>query len=90
MRFLYNDSYHTGLSMTLCKVLCDDHTGCLGIGQDQTSMSLWISNHEKYDRKVSIICDGLVTAKGLLEDCVALFSRRIMELGFEIVILKVF
>ena len=53
--------------MTLCRVLCDDHTGCLGIGQDQTSMLLWISNHRKKDKKVHISCDGLVTTKGYLK-----------------------
>ena len=73
MKFLYNDRYHTGLSMALCKVLCDDHIGCLGIGQDQKNMSLWISNHGKYDRKVHINYDRLVIAKRLLEDCVDIF-----------------
>ena len=84
MRFLYDGNYNTNLSITLCKVLCDDHTCWLGIGQNQTSMSLcigqnqtsmslWISNHGKYDRKFYIICDGLVTTKGLLEDRVGLF-----------------
>ena len=62
-----------GLSMALCKVLCDDYTSCLGIGQDQTGISLWISNHEKYDRKVRVIRDGPVTAKGLLEESAGLF-----------------
>ena len=75
MRFIYDDSYHTDLSMTLCKVLCDDHTGYLDFGQNQTSMLLWISNHEKYDRKLRIICDALVTIKGLLEDRVGFPSE---------------
>ena len=54
--------------MVSYKVLCDDHTGCPSLGQDQMNMSIWISNHGKYDRKVRIICDGLVTTNGLLED----------------------
>ena len=29
VRFLYDDIYHTGLSIVLYKVLCDDHTSCL-------------------------------------------------------------
>ena len=43
--FAYDDSYHMGLSMALYKVLCDDHAGCLCIGQNQTSMSLWVLDH---------------------------------------------
>ena len=74
MRFLYDDSYHTDLSMTLCKVLSDDYTGCLGIEQNQRSMSLWISNHGKYDRKLHITSNELVTTKGVLEDRVGLFK----------------
>ena len=72
MKFLYDDNYHTSLSIILCKALCDDHKGCLDLMQDHTSMSLWISNHGNYDGKVPIICDGLVTAKRLLKDYVGL------------------
>ena len=46
-------------------------------------MSFGISNHGKYDRKLRIICDGLITTNGLLEDRVGL-SRWILKLGFEI------
>ena len=60
MSFLYDDSYNTDLGMTLCKALCDDHKGYLGLEQNQTSMSLWISNHGKYDRNVHDNCEGLV------------------------------
>ena len=31
-------------------------------------MSLWISGHERYNRKIHINSDGLVAAKGLLEN----------------------
>ena len=46
MRFSYDDSYHTGLSMMPCKVLYDDHVDCLSIRQVQTSMSFWIFGHK--------------------------------------------
>ena len=71
VRLAYNDSYHMSLNMVLYMVLCDDYTGCLNIRQDQTSMSLWVSNHGKYDGKIHINCDRLVT-NGLLQDCVGL------------------
>ena len=66
MRFAYDDSYHIDLSILPYKVLCDDHAGCLGIGQDQTSMSIRISGHERYNRKIRIIYEGLMATKDYL------------------------
>ena len=68
MRFAYDDRYHMDLNMVLYMVLCDNHTGYLGSGQDRTSMSLWISNYGNYDKKIRIICNRLVTAKRLFKD----------------------
>ena len=58
MRFANDDSYHMNLSMVLYKVLCNDHTGCLDIGQDQTTMSSWILDHGRYNRKDRTIGEG--------------------------------
>ena len=84
MRFAYDDSYHTDLSMAPYKVLCEDHIGCLGIGQDQKNMSLWISDHGRYNRKVRTIGERLVIAKELLDGCVD-FPSEEWNLGFEVV-----
>ena len=70
MRFAYDDSYYKGLSMAPYKVLCDNHAGCLGIGQDQKNMSLRISNHVRYNRKFHTIGERLVTTKKVLDECV--------------------
>ena len=66
MRLAYNDNYHMVLSMVLNEALCDNHVSCLSIAQDQTSLSLWISSHGKYNRKVHTNCERLVTVKGYL------------------------
>ena len=66
VRFAYNDNYHKGMSMTVCKVLCDNNTGCPNSGQDLTSISLWISGHKRCNRKVCTYGEGLVTANGYL------------------------
>ena len=66
MRFPYDDSYHTSLSVALYKVLCDDLVGCLYVRQDQISMSLRGSDHGEYNRKVSITGERLVTGKDYL------------------------
>ena len=51
-------SWYTSLSMASYKVLCDNLVGCLGIGQDQTKMPLWISNHGEYNKRVHTIGEG--------------------------------
>ena len=47
-------------------------------------MSLWISNHGKHDKKIRILCDGLVIAKGSLKGRVGIFQMKV-ELVYEIV-----
>ena len=59
-----------GLSMTLYKVLCDDHTCCLDIRQDHTSMSSWVSDHGRCNRKVRVIGKRIVIANKVLDECV--------------------
>ena len=45
-------------------------------------MSLWISNHGKYDRRLNIICDRLVTANNYLR--IAWTFQGIVELGLRL------
>ena len=66
VRFAYDDSYHKSLSMTVCKVLCNNHAGCPNCGKNQTSMSLWISGHKRCNKKVYTYGEGLMTTKGYL------------------------
>ena len=73
MRFAYDDSYHMDLSMVLYKVMCDDHAGCLSIGQVQRSISLWISGHMRFNRKVRTICKRASDIQVLFEDCIDFF-----------------
>ena len=54
------------LSMTLYKVLCDDHVGCICIGQDHTSMSSWVLDHERSNKKVCTITKELKIDKNYL------------------------
>ena len=69
MRFPYDESYHMGFSKVLCKISCDDYAGCLGNELEQTNMSSWISDHGRCKRKINTNCEGPMTTKGLLEDC---------------------
>ena len=75
VRFTYGDSYHTGLSMALYKVLCDELVDCLYVRQDKTSMPLWISNHGRYNIEVRTICERLVAAKELVDGCVDFLGK---------------
>ena len=63
MKFGYDDSHHRDLSIVVYKVLCDDHISFLTIGLDQTNMSLWISDHGRYNKNVCTIGERLVTTK---------------------------
>ena len=52
MTFSYDNNYNMDLSILPYKVLCDEHTGCLGIGKDQTIMLIWTFGHGGYNRKI--------------------------------------